>query len=351
MAGYIYLIHIREFQNQGLPIYKIGRTTQGLQRDGTCKRLLQYPKESTQLMSLWVNDNVTAERELILELANNSYLTRHTKYGNEYFGGDVKYIKQVMCEISNKFEAKLRYKKENDLKVIHLSKKKPCEEIEDCEIDTNKNECGFCKKPWNTPKARKRHEQACKYKDDDVRNLELELEIIPKYKYVRDMCRLIDKTMQQNHLRRHNTNVQLRAFGDENVEYITPDVIANIMEKTMCQLTGESEKHRFIREVFKEIFANEKHPENHNMMIRSMKGATATVWNGKEFEDRHRKEVEEGALTTIANVTNENYWEEPEKFENYKRFCERFIVGDGSYRFRYSKRDDKEQRDNSLCES
>jgi len=131
-----------------------------------------------------------------------------------------------------------------------------------------------------------------------------------------------------NNTTNNTTNVQLRAFGDENLEYMTPDVLLGIFNRVVCPFIGDKEKQRFIGIVFKEIFANKKHPENHNMMIRSLKGSTAKVWNGEEFEERHRKDVEKEALTTIANVTSTNYYSEPEKFdENHNRFFDRYIGG------------------------
>ena len=254
----------------------------------------------------------------------------------------------------------------------HLSKKKQCEMLEIVDHCDNKHQCKYCRKPSATKQGVNRHEQTCKFKEDHVRNLEIELCVIPTYSYCKDQCRFCNKDMRADVVRRHegsckekeaykielmnmkseggqssegtttnvynitnnitiNTNtinVQLRAYGEENLEYITPDVMARIMKRAMCQYTGDTEKRRFIGLVYKEIFANEKHPENHNMMIRSMNRSTAKVWNGKEFEDRHRKEVEERALLTIANVTSDNYYSEPEKFVTYHSFCGRYIVGD-----------------------
>ena len=247
----------------------------------------------------------------------------------------------------------------------HLTNKKKCTTIES--TDTKAVKCKYCMKVWSGEKACKRHESSCCFKDDVVRHLELQLAVKLTFEHSNDTCRFCNKAMLSNNLYRHTktckvktlykmellkqiddqreskghttniynisncnntTNVNVLPFGKENLEYITADVIANIMRKALCQFAGKEEKYRFIRQAFKEIFANEKHPENHNMLIRSMKGGTASMWNGNEFEERHRKKIEEKALTTIANVTSENYWDEPEKFKNYKRFCDRYIVGE-----------------------
>tara|TARA_B110000027_G_scaffold102111_1_gene108020 strand:- start:25 stop:681 length:657 start_codon:yes stop_codon:yes gene_type:complete len=167
-----------------------------------------------------------------------------------------------------------------------------------------------------------RHEGVCKVKIEYKNHLErmLQEQRDKKGKHTTNIYNISNCNI--------TTNVNVLPFGKENLEYITTDVIANIMRKALCQFAGKEEKYRFIRQAFKEIFANEEHPENHNMLIRSMKGGTASMWNGVEFEERHRKKIEEKALTTIANVTSENYWDKPEKFKNYKRFCDRYIVGE-----------------------
>lgn len=243
-----------------------------------------------------------------------------------------------------------------------------------CEMNTQVYSCTYCKKPWGSSKEQKRHESRCSFKDDLVRNLEKQLDLHPDYEY-KNECRFCKKEMQMNHIQRHEksckdklaykeklerllnenmdgksrvthnttniynitnnttncgnvTNISLRAFGDENLDYITSDMLADIMHGALCHISSEKGKMRFIRSTYKLIYANKDHPENHNNLIRSLKGATARVWNGEHFEEMHRKEVEEGALTTIANVTSDNFWDQPEKFERFNDFCKRYIIGD-----------------------
>lgn len=79
--GFIYLIHLREFINQNLPVYKIGRT---YQLNG--KRFNSYPKDSIVLLHLKCNDSIRQEKALI-NIFKDQFIHRKD-IGNEYFEGN-----------------------------------------------------------------------------------------------------------------------------------------------------------------------------------------------------------------------------------------------------------------------
>lgn len=266
----------------------------------------------------------------------------------------------------------------------HKARKTLCEKVYEYET------CKYCKKPLSSSRSKSRHEQICKYKDDHVRNLELELEIDITYEYSNDTCRFCDKSMRSNHLFRHecackakeiyktklqnmlrahnkkstgnttinnnntinntinNTNnvtnainINLRPFGKENLEHITPTFLMNLMDNAKCKFAREREKHIFARMLYKAIHANPEKPENHNMLIPSLKGSSALVYTDDGFENIHRKIAENQVLGTIANVTYENIslvHEDDEEEEcrqkcktKYARFVNNYIEGEETY--------------------
>lgn len=263
----------------------------------------------------------------------------------------------------------------------HQARKTLCEKVDKCET------CKYCKRPLISKKTKSRHEQLCKYKDDHVRNLELELEIDVTYNYSNDTCRFCDKVMRPNNLLRHecackakeiyktklqnmlraynkkstgnttinnnnntinntinNTNainINLRPFGKENLEHITPKFLMNLMDNAKCKFAREREKHIFARMLYKAIHANPEKPENHNMLIPSLKGSTALVYTDDGFENIHRKIAENQVLETIANVTYGNISlaheddEEEDCRQNcktkYERFVNHYIEGEETY--------------------
>jgi len=62
-------------------VYKVGRSSQGIKYDGTCKRLQQYPKGSQQVLTLSVNNGVEAEREVIQKLVECPYVKQRLDLG------------------------------------------------------------------------------------------------------------------------------------------------------------------------------------------------------------------------------------------------------------------------------
>ena len=66
------------------------------------------------------------------------------------------------------------------------------------------------------PRQKKRHENTCKYKDDIVRNLELELDIDVHYEYSKNTCRFCGKTMRVDHLLRHESACKAKTYTKQN---------------------------------------------------------------------------------------------------------------------------------------
>ena len=89
-SGYFYIVHIREFITQNLPVYKIGRT------ESIEKRMKQYPKGSLFVLALPVNDQYMCEKE-IKNMCKKKF-KQCTEYGSEYFEADL--AKLIKCSIN-----------------------------------------------------------------------------------------------------------------------------------------------------------------------------------------------------------------------------------------------------------
>ena len=290
-------------------------------------------------------------------------------------------MKCERCQMEFKYESLL---------TRHLARKKQCEKVE---ITKCEHKCKYCKRPLSSNQSRNRHESSCKYKDDFVRNLELELDIEVDYEYSNTTCRFCDKSMHPNNLLRHESackekevyktklqnmlkahsakqgnttinnntynhngdnntiNITLRPFGSENLDYITPSKILRLMKLGKCQFTGEAEKQRFLRLMYKFIHGNPEYPENHNMLIPSLKGSNALVYTEDGFEHIHRKLAENQVLTTISDVSYNNLALQHEDDEEekqrqickskYERFVNQYIEGSDTYD------DESDQRKNA----
>lgn len=100
---YVYLLREREFLRLNEHTYKIGKTTQIPD-----SRLSGYPKGSEVYLFEEVSDCYHAEK-IIIERFDKKF-KRQSKYGREYYSGDIKKMKMVFRNICNE----LLYDDKND---------------------------------------------------------------------------------------------------------------------------------------------------------------------------------------------------------------------------------------------
>ena len=99
----------------------------------------------------------------------------------------------------------------------------------------------------------------------------------------------------------HITLPPMRAFGNENVDYITTKFLLEELKKCGNMNDMSTVVGNFTRM----IHANPAHPENHNVQLRSLNGGFAKVFNGTSFEDRQSLDVQDVILQNIGKlVTN-----------------------------------------------
>ncbi len=93
--GHLYIIHIREFRTQNIPIYKVGRSRNIL------TRIKAYPKNSNLIYTIYT-DHIKYREELLLDrLKKTANVTQELEYGLEYFRGDPRIIlKTLECVVS-----------------------------------------------------------------------------------------------------------------------------------------------------------------------------------------------------------------------------------------------------------
>lgn len=102
VAGYVYVVHEREFKESGRPVYKVGRSGDIYQR------LKSYPNGSRPLLTASVRDQVAAETKLkercVLELE------RRLDIGHEYFEGPFQVLHGIFSEVTLAFAEDLEDK-------------------------------------------------------------------------------------------------------------------------------------------------------------------------------------------------------------------------------------------------
>jgi len=207
-------------------------------------------------------------------------------------------------------------------------------------LQINDNRCKFCRKLFERKDNLNRHIKRCKKKDDNILIYEEELGIIANEEHLH--CRyckksytkqsnfsrhqsngckakeryesLLEKQVLQNRLKAAETRGQtinnitnntvninlppLRAFGDENLDYITTSFL--LEELTKCKSIRDMSQ--VVGNFTKLIHANPAHPENHNVQLRSLNGGFARVFNGTSFEDRQALDIQDEILQRVGSL-------------------------------------------------
>ena len=96
----------------------------------------------------------------------------------------------------------------------------------------------------------------------------------------------------------NNVNVTLpplRAFGDENCEYIT--------KKELLKLcAGRNIVETLVPRLVNRIHCNPEHPENHNVLYTNMRGSYGKVFDGESFKVEHMDTVCNKIIDTVADM-------------------------------------------------
>lgn len=183
------------------------------------------------------------------------------------------------------------------------------------EPECKENTCRFCNFSFSLIKNYQRHMRAgCKAKEEYEQQLEKRV-LKARADYAKQ---IINNTTNNNthndHCTTNNNNhihlhlPPLRAFGDENLDYITlKDIIVELKKvKDVCDLTP------MIANLTKMIHANPAHPENHNVQITSLNSAHGRVFNGIQFENQDVASIQDTILNRIGDTVMEKVEETEE---------------------------------------
>lgn len=209
---------------------------------------------------------------------------------------------------------------------------------------TNELECKFCHKTFSFKNNLYRHirDSNCRSKNDNVSIYERELGIVPteqiknkckfclvkystKQAYSRHMNKgcnakkcyedeLQERVLENRkaaaaHITNNTTNnnttnniiinmPQMRAFGSENIDYMTTKLLLKELESYKHLQTADI--GNIVNKFTQLIHANPAHPENHNVLFKSLNSGFARIYNGSSFEDRQSTEVQDQIIQRVG---------------------------------------------------
>ena len=191
---------------------------------------------------------------------------------------------------------------------------------------TESNSCIYCNIKFMSKQSYQRHmRSSCKAKDKYEKELETRV-LKARSDYGNAKVINNNTTNNNNCTNIENQNIihinlpPLRAFGDENLDYITMKELVKELKK----IKDVGDLAPLISNFTKLIHANPAHPENHNVQIMSLNGSHGKVFNGQSFENEAVSTIQDRILNQIGNTVIEKVDENADKVDEevgglYKR--------------------------------
>ena len=154
--------------------------------------------------------------------------------------------------------------------------------------------CPYCVKLFSTQSSFSRHKtKGC------IEKVKYEAEL--KEKVLENRRQAVAQNITNNNTNCNNHQIiinmpAMRAFGDENKDYLTTKML--LKELDNCKKINDVTS--IVDKFTKLIHANPAHPENHNVLFNSLKSGYAQVYNGSDFEDRHSAEVQDRIIEHVG---------------------------------------------------
>jgi len=92
----------------------------------------------------------------------------------------------------------------------------------------------------------------------------------------------------------------MNAFGSENLDYITTKLL--IKELQNCKAIKQSDVSSIVDRFTKLIHANPAHPENHNVLFKSLNSGFAKVYTENGFQEQQATEVQDGIIQNVHKL-------------------------------------------------
>ena len=156
-------------------------------------------------------------------------------------------------------------------------------------VSINNVSCAFCNKQYSKKKSLSQHiNRGCRERDlyeSDLRERVLE-----------------NRKTAAAHITNNNTIIinmpQMRAFGNENIDYMTTKLLLKELESYKELQTADI--GNIVSKFTQIMHANPAHPENHNVLFKSLNSGYARIYNGTNFEDRQSTEVQDEIISRVG---------------------------------------------------
>lgn len=201
----------------------------------------------------------------------------------------------------------------------HIDTKKHKDKLErDKVVNANLTKtfpCSFCTKVFVHASSRSKHQSVCKMKtmvsikEVEALRSQFEKEKEAMQKQIEDLL-LSSKTNHINTNIGTQVNININAFGNENIDYIDDKSILACIDRV----------YRSIPSLLEKIHFDPEHPENHNIKITNKKLPYASVMGvNQKWKTVDRKDAIDTMVSNGYNLLDEKYTENKDKFTSSKQ--------------------------------
>ena len=206
------------------------------------------------------------------------------------------------------FDPKMTHLTPND---PQMTPNDPYQHLDFINSNFKKNSCIYCKKVLSKNSHMHRHAKRCKEKDAYTKE-EVEEKVAEanaqNAAVIAELRNQNANLLQKvgNTTNNNTINIHLKAFGQENLSYITPEFIKDLIRYNLFSA---------IPKLLKEIHFNPEHTENRNTLVPSRKDTLAKTYNGDKWDFTSKDDVFEDMTDKAFNKLTE-YGSGP-KFEKF----------------------------------
>ena len=167
--------------------------------------------------------------------------------------------------------------------------------------EVDKLTCRFCGTHFSLQSCYSRHMNAgCKEKiiyESDLR----ERVLANRRQAAEQNAQVINNNNHYENSNIININLPpMNAFGNENLDYITTKSL--IKELQNCKAIKQSDVSSIVDRFTKLIHANHAHPENHNVLFKSLNSGYARVYTENGFQEQQATDVQDGIIQNVHKL-------------------------------------------------
>ena len=158
-----------------------------------------------------------------------------------------------------------------------------------------KLKCRFCDQIYKNQSGLSKHKtKGCRARDEY--EIELKNRVIERRKEASAQI-IHNNTHNGNNIIINMPKIEMNPFGQENLDYITTKLLIKELEN--CKAIQQADVSGIVDRFTKLIHANPAHPENQNVLFKSLNTGFARVYRPNGFQDEQSTEVQD---TIIQNV-------------------------------------------------